>query len=184
MKPKNIHGGGAKTTINGLRFERETNLITELRKVDYLRVSDPDVFFEAEKIASVSEKHRFYKKFLNPLGIDEKQILSKKLLPDAVLINRHTSDVFIIEKKFQESEGSVDEKLQTCDFKLKQYKRLLAATNYTVHFIFLLNDWFKKPAYRDVKNYIKEVGCEYYFNELPLKAIKLDQASLGSAKKS
>ena len=33
--------------------------------------------------------------------------------------------LFIIEVKYQQVEGSVDEKLQTCDFKRKQYLKLV-----------------------------------------------------------
>ena len=46
----------------------------------------------------------------------------------------------------------MDEKLQTCDSKSKQYGKLLEGTAYEPSFIFLLNDWFTKPEYDDVKN--------------------------------
>ncbi len=178
MRQKNIHGGGAKTNKNGLAFERQTDLLTALKEIDYLEVSDLDVFFDGKKVAFVTEQHKFYKLFLNTLGVDWKQRVSKKLLPDAFLLNYVTSEVFIIEKKFQERTGSVDEKLQTCDFKLKQYGKLLEGTEYKPYFIFLLNDWYKRPEYADVKTYIRSVGCDYYFNELPLAAIKMDIQSL------
>lgn len=178
MRKKNVHGGGSKTTKNGLLFERQTDVLAGLKEIDYLEVVGSSVFFNSKEVAFVTEKHQFYKAFLNKLGVNENKILSKKLLPDSVLVNRITYEVFVIEKKFQEGAGSVDEKLQTCDFKLKQYGRLLEGTPYEPSFIFLLNDWFKKPEYDDVKEYIGSVGCEYYFNELPLSAIKMDIQSL------
>ena len=80
---------------------------------------------------------------------------------------------YIIECKYQQVGGSVDEKLQTCDFKKKQYKRLLASLNFEVEYIYILNDWFKKPEYKDVLAYIHSVGCDYYFNYIPLQRLGL-----------
>jgi len=53
----------------------------------------------------------------------------------------------IIEKKWQEVSGSVDEKLQTCGFKIRQYNRLVEGTGLEVKFTYLLNDWFTHPGY-------------------------------------
>lgn len=178
MRAKNTSGGGAKTTQNGLLFEQRTDLLSALKKIKHLRVAGSSVYYGEQKVALVTKTHKFYKAFLNPLGVDEKEILSKKLLPDGVLVNCISQEVFIIEKKFQEGAGSVDEKLQTCDFKLKQYQKLLKDTPYTARFIFLLSAWFAKPEYEDVKAYIESVSCYYYFNELPLSAIKLDEETL------
>ena len=54
------------------------------------------------------------------------EIISKKLLPDDCIFVIINNTLFIIECKFQQVAGSVDEKLQTCDFKKKQYQKLLA----------------------------------------------------------
>ncbi len=81
--------------------------------------------------------------------------------------------MFIIEVKYQEVEGSVDEKLQTCDFKRKQYIKLLSPLNMEVEYIYILNDWFRNPKYKDVLDYIISVNCKYYFNYLPLEKIGL-----------
>ena len=70
--------------------------------------------------------------------------------------------------------GSTDEKLQTCDFKIKQYRKLLSQLNVEVKYIYILSDWFKKSTYKDVLDYIISIdGCYYYFNYLPLKKIGL-----------
>lgn len=62
---------------------------------------------------------------------------------------------------------------QNGDFKKKQYKRLLASLNFEVEYIYILNDWFKKPEYKDVLAYIHSVGCDYYFNYIPLQRLGL-----------
>ena len=81
--------------------------------------------------------------------------------------------MFILEVKHQEVRGSVDEKLQTCDFKKKQYQRLLAQLNMNVEYIYILDDWFRKPKYKDVLDYIISVGCQYYFSNIPLSKLGL-----------
>ena len=79
----------------------------------------------------------------------------------------------IIEVKHQEVKGSVDEKLQTCDFKKKQYIKLFSELNYKVEYIYILSDWFRKECYKDVRDYIISVGCHYYYNYIPLQELGL-----------
>ena len=43
--------------------------------------------------------------------------------------------------------------------------------NVNVEYFYVLNDFFDDPAYRDVLSYIEEVGCRYYFNEMPLNLL-------------
>jgi hypothetical protein len=38
-----------------------------------------------------------------------------------------------------------------------------------------LNDWFKKPEYKDVLNYINSVNCHYKFGKLPLAWLGLPE---------
>ena len=105
--------------------------------------------------------------------IDYTKILSKRLLPDEAIYVIVNNTMFIIEVKFQKVAGSVDEKLQTCDFKRKQYAKLMAPLNIEVEYIYILGDWFKKPQYKDVLDYIISVGCQYYFKYLPLQKLGL-----------
>jgi len=117
-------------------------------------------------------KHGLYK-YLESKKIDYTKILSKRLLPDEAIYVIVNNTMFIIEVKFQKVAGSVDEKLQTCDFKRKQYAKLMAPLNIEVEYIYILGDWFKKPQYKDVLDYIISVGCQYYFKYLPLQKLGL-----------
>ncbi len=78
-------------------------------------------------------------KFLQSRDVDWKDFLSKRLLPDDAIYVIKENTVFILEIKYQEVAGSVDEKLQTCGFKIKQYKKLFAPLNYEVEYIYILN---------------------------------------------
>ncbi len=131
-----------------------------------------DIFYNNEIVANSFKKYELYR-FLETQNIDWSNILSKKLLPDDAIYVINNNTIFIIEVKYQETAGSVDEKLQTCGFKLYQYRRLLAQLNYEVEYIYILNEWFNDPKYRDTLDYILMMNCKYYFEYLPLHHIGL-----------
>lgn len=119
-------------------------------------------------------KKGLYRYFDEIDGFDYTKIISAQLLPDEAIFVVSKNTVYIVEKKTQSQGGSVDEKLQTCDFKLKQYKKLFSPLNKEVCYSYLLDkDWFKNPRYKDTLDYIISVGCKYYFNYIPLDAIGL-----------
>lgn len=118
------------------------------------------------------KKHAFYD-YLKTKGINWKEHISKQLLPDNAIYVIVNNTMFILEVKTQNVAGSVDEKLQTCDFKKKQYQKLLSQLNMEVQYIYILDDWFRKPQYKDVLDYIISVGCQYYFNYIPLQKLGL-----------
>lgn len=165
-------GKGGGNTVTGLNFEKERDILSILRKVKGYSVKNNVIFFEGKEVARSFRKNGLYK-YLESRKVDYKKLVSKKLLPDEALYVIVNNTLFIIEIKFQKVAGSVDEKLQTCDFKRKQYSKLMTPLNVDVEYIYILSDWFKKPAYKDTLNYILSVGCHYYFNELPYQKIGL-----------
>jgi hypothetical protein len=171
MRRENTAGGGAQTNINGLHFEQTTSLREIFENHPEFSVKDDFVYRGRHKIGLLCGKGKIYESLLRPKYVDPDKILSRKLYPDEAIKIGNT--VYIIEKKFQSGPGSVDEKLQTCDFKKKQYAKLLAAVGLHVEYIYVLNDWFKRPEYTDVHNYIKSVGCHFFFNEIPLAILGL-----------
>ena len=179
---KNGKGGG--NTKTGLIFEGKTDLgaflstqkgyeirtITE--NVSYngtkQKVCVRTVFFNNEKVAELYKKNEIYTSLLKKLNINWEMYISIKLLPDDSIFVIIKNTVYIIECKHQQVGGSVDEKLQTCDFKKKEYKKLFSKANIDVEYIYLLDDWFRNPKYKDVLDYIHSVGCDYYFEYIPL----------------
>jgi hypothetical protein len=176
-------GIGGSNTQTGLRFEARVDLNELLNKTAGYEVkaiagqAGEAVFFKGELIAKVFKKHAFYK-HLDELGIDWTSRLSKQLLPDQALLLIIRNTLFIIEIKFQSVEGSVDEKLQTCDFKRKMYSKLVKGLGLKVEYVYVLNDWFKQPKYRDMLEYIDSVNCHYHFNEIPLIWLGLPSVGL------
>lgn len=168
---KNGKGGG--NTRTGLVFEGKVDLATFLSNQPHYSVVGDKVKYDGELVARVFKKNNFYSVFLKELNIEWNKYISKKLLPDDSIFVLSNNILHIIECKHQQVAGSVDEKLQTCDFKKKQYKKLMAPANIDVKYIYLLDDWFKQPCYKDVLNYIQSVDCDYYFEYIPLAKLGL-----------
>ena len=169
MKKGGLGGANTKT---GLIFEGKTDLKTFLAQQNGYSIDNSNVLYNGETVAHIYKKYDFYR-FLDSKGINWKEIISKRILPDDSIYVIVNNTLFIIECKFQQVEGSVDEKLQTCDFKKKQYKKLVSRLNIDVEYIYLLSDWFRKPAYKDVLDYIISVNCHYYFEYIPLSKFGL-----------
>ncbi|MBS3069336.1 hypothetical protein J4441_03140 [Candidatus Micrarchaeota archaeon] len=160
--------GGRTPQKHGLRFEKRTDVATIFSKISGYSVKNDSVFFKGKEVARLYKKNKLYSNLLKPKGADAGKIISKKLLPDdAVFVLAHNT-LFIVETKFQTVAGSVDEKLQTCDFKLKQYKKLAKPLGMKVKYVYVLNGWFQKKEYKDILEYIHSAGCDYFFYELPL----------------
>lgn len=178
---KNGKGGG--NTKTGLIFEGKTDLATflseqkgyevRLEKESVIfqnkktKIEVKNVYYNGTKVAELYKQHEFYSSLLKKLDIVWSEYISKKIIPDDSIFVIMKNTVFIVECKHQQVNGSVDEKLQTCDFKKKQYKKLLSKANLDVEYIYLLDDWFRKAKYNDVLNYIHSVGCDYYFEYIP-----------------
>ncbi len=156
-----------------MQFEQETSLEQALLNKGFKVKKNGKVFLKGQYIGIIGSKQEFEKRILKLYEIRMKDILSSKLLPDEAFLNLQNKTVYIIEKKFQNGHGSVDEKLQTCDFKRKQYKKLFKGTGIKVKYCYLCNDWFKKSKYDDVKKYIVDVKCYIFFNEIPFKFLGL-----------
>jgi hypothetical protein len=171
MKAGGIGGGN---TVSGLHFETRCDLVTLLQQVPGYEIrtslgrAGQDIYFERELVARTFKKNSFYK-FLDEEGVDWRAKVSCQLLPDDAILVQVRKTLNIVEVKFQAVAGSVDEKLQTCDFKRKQYLKMVGDLGFSVAYIYVLNsDWFKQDRYRDVLDYIRSVNCDYCFDTLPL----------------
>jgi hypothetical protein len=160
-------GKGGANTLTGLNFEKRISLREAFQRNSNYAVQANDLLCNGKVVAKLFQKYKLYSELLTPRGVIASTIVSKKLLPDESILVGNT--LFIVEMKFQVISGSVDEKLQTCDFKLKQYRKLLAPLKIQVKYVYVLNDWFAKPEYKDVLAYVNDSGCDYFFNEIPLE---------------
>ena len=173
MKTGGIGGANTKT---GLHFEKRVDFLQVLDAVPGYEIKENGEIFFKDKLVAINLRKGSLYKYLEQKDINYEEILSKKLLPDDAILVLQTNTFYVIEIKFQRVGGSVDEKLQTSLFKKLQYEKLLKSLGIRVEYIYILNDWFKAPAYRDVLEYIKEVHCDYVFNEITLDRLGLPSA--------
>ena len=96
-------------------------------------------------------------------------ILSKELKPDEAYFNPEQLTLQVYEKKTQHGGGSADEKLQTCAFKIAQYRKVakyLGVPPENVYYTYILDEWFEDPKYKDALEFIKMTdGCDYIIVE-------------------
>jgi len=176
-----IEGGkGGSSTVTGLVFEKKVDFVDLIGKLPGYKIKERsgkagvDVYHNDVLVAKCFKKYAFYR-YLDENNVNWRKLISKRLLPDDALLVVIRETLFIIEVKFQKVAGSVDEKLQTCDFKRKQYLRLVTPLGLKVEYVYVLGDWFKNPKYKDELDYIQSVNCHYKFNELPLAWLGLPQ---------
>lgn len=169
-------GTGGSKTLTGLDFEKRTDIRDIFKKIEGYSVEGNELRYNNDVVAKFFKKFSVYNKLLKSYGVDWKSRISKKLLPDETLFVLSSNTLFIIEMKFQKVAGSVDEKLQTCDFKKKQYEKLFKDTKITIRYCYILSEWFKHKSYKDTLDYIKSVNCDYFFEKLPLTYLGLPQS--------
>ena len=114
-------GTGGANTGAGLLFENRVSLEKLFhRLIGYSVVESGktglSVKYRGQEVARLFKKHKLYK-YLEEEFIYWRSIISKRLLPDDAMLVMANRTLFIVEVKFQNVAGSVDEKLQTCDFK-------------------------------------------------------------------
>lgn len=170
----NRFGGGAQTNRNGLLFEQTTSLNDAFIEAGFEIRNRYDIYFRNHFVGRSINQNDFSAVFLREHGINDRSINSKRWKPDEAFINESNHTVYIIEKKFQSTSGSVDEKLATFPFKMHEYKKLLTPIGYDIVYIYLLSSqWFDNPRYQDYYDYMNDLNCPYYFDILPLDALGL-----------
>ena len=169
VKNRGTGAGGAKTNQTGIAFEKKI----------YLKQMFEEKGYHLEKISKAKEKNYLYKVFkeqkhigyygiqnqiynalylINKRQFSQKNIekvFSKKIHPDSFIISLKPRQLTIFEKKWQQSEGSVDEKIQTAPYKLHMFEKLLRNANISCQYQYILSKWFQKKTYRNVKEYYK-----------------------------
>lgn len=171
-KIPNKYGGGAQTNRNGLLFEQTTSLNDALLNAGFEIHNNYEVYMNNRLIGYSINQAEFATVFLKSRGINDKMINSKRWEPDEAFINELNHTVYIIEKKFQHTSGSVDEKLATFPFKIFEYKKLLDPIGYNIIYTYLLSsEWFHAPKYQDYYDYMDLLGCPHYFDILPVEAL-------------
>jgi len=135
--------GGANTNVNGLSYEEQTSL-------RYSYTGTQEIVFNGyDKCFVLAEKGKLFDimKKMNEMNTEEVPASGCKR-PDEAYINHENKTIFIIEKKFQQTGGSVDEKIQTGPVKKELFE--IYFPNYKTIYMYCLSDWFKQKEYSGV----------------------------------
>ena len=151
IKNRGTGAGGIKTNYNELFYEKLTELNDYLTIIKNNKYSNIIKFHKSENIYIRTKKTHLFKYMDN---YTDKKISKAHGCknPDECYINEKTNTIFIIEKKFQQTSGSVCEKIQTSDFKLWQYNRTFP--NYNIIYIYCLSEWFNNNCKAELE-YLK-----------------------------
>ena len=161
----------SRDTTTGLRFEEQVHIggkgidLSQEKMRFYVEKLYPNVLYSLSRINTCKRDKQLYEQ-------GAPYILSRELKPDEAYFDSEERTLTIYEKKTQNGGGSVDEKLQTCGFKIAQYRKVAKYLNVppeNVYYTYILDKWFdseKVPKYRDALEYIKSVdGCDYIIME-------------------
>lgn len=169
-------GGKGNSTMTGIIYEKKVDILNSLDKNQGYNIKNKsDIYYNGEIVATAYPKHKLYGVFLEDNGVEYKKRIGRKILPDQAIYIHSTKKMIIIEVKSQKVEGSVDEKITTCDFKKKQYEKLFKGLVTNVELIYCLSPHFDKKKYKDALSYIHESGCQYFFEKIPLSAVGLPE---------
>lgn len=151
---KGTGAGGSNTNKYGLSYENLTDLkekYTVICKSPYKLIK----FDNCDKIFVKADKHNFYKFMKNYMNNDIGKVHGCKN-PDECYIDEANKIIIYIEKKFQQCNGSICEKIQTAPFK-KKYLECKFPT-FKIAYVFCLSNWFIKNCKTDIDlliNYYK-----------------------------
>jgi hypothetical protein len=154
---KGTGAGGANTNKNGLAYEELTDLTEKLKKNIPIKKGINEVEFEGYERKWIQASKDNLKKYMKEIGELNENTTSAPGCkePDEAYVDPEQKIIFIIEKKFQQGPGSVDEKIQTSHFKLKHYKKLFPNYN-KIYYMYCLSDWFKRDEYKSSLEYLED----------------------------
>lgn len=153
-----IGAGGANTNINGLSYEELTDL-KSMYKSCTQTLNRSEIQFEGYDNTFIKVNKSALYHYMKQIGEMNTELIPAAgcKQPDEAYIYKNI--LFILEKKFQQTSGSVDEKIQTGSFKKIHYGELFP--NFKIYYIYCLSDWFKKDEYKSVLSYLKR-------NDIPI----------------
>lgn len=184
--------GGANTNLHGIAFEESVYLRNWIENAGFVlknvhkttkRVELFEIYDQEKFVGYYGRQGQIYnalkkidnKKFSTPYI---KSVLSKKIHPDAFILTFNPKRLTIFEKKWQQSSGSVDEKIQTAPFKLEMFEKLTRGSGIQCQYHYILSDWFQKDEYRNVREYYELLypsKIQLWINGLNLHELNIEE---------
>lgn len=152
IKNKGIGAGGINTNKNGIYYENIKNIKSESIIIEKNKNHNIILFNKDKNKKFITGKKSEFIKYLDKYEDKKIERLHGTKNPDNWYI--YDNKIFIIEIKFQQCSGSVCEKLQTANNKIKNFKKRYP--NYNIHYIYCLSEWFKKNCKGEILDLIED----------------------------
>jgi len=163
IKNRGTGAGGANTNKNGLDFERIVDLkknciiVSTINEINEIKFKGTDkIFIEVPK-----KKLQKYMKSKDKMNT-KISIAHGCKEPDEAYIDEDKKVLFIIEKKYQQCNGSACEKIQTGLFKRGHYGKIYP--EYKIEYIYCLSNWFIENCVSEIE-YLNEENFKIFFGE-------------------
>jgi hypothetical protein len=160
--------GGAETNVNGLLYEEKIDLSSLYKEcIREKNEKTRTIKFSGYEREFINANKSALHKYMTIIGEKNTNLQPAAGCkePDEAYIDINKKIVYIIEKKFQQTPGSVDEKLQTAPFKKQHYGKQFP--NYKIYYIYCLSDWFKRDEYISVLQYLSESNIPIFWGNDP-----------------
>lgn len=170
----------SRDTTTGKVFEKQTRIAPLLLSAGY--IEEDGVYTSSCGSLEVTLHYQgdiFKKKtgLLEKLEAPNRYDFSKQKNPDEGILIKNLNDnslkFYVVEKKFQKTNGSADEKLETIHCKTEWFQNLFAGTLVQVEYVYLLNDWFLQYKYNDVRKYFARHNYKVMYEEYDLELLGL-----------
>lgn len=198
--------GGKQASMSGAEFEKQNSLLELVKQDSRLSyefidtytsgksVDVPfDIFYKKKLLAKSFHQSQIFKDYFEKENVYWGDHFVKEVKPDVFVINFVLKKCFVIEMKSQETPGSVDEKLQSFQFKIDYFKKIISKSNsigsFEFEYIYLLSSWFYKDyvykanskglrassregrsQYLDTLEYLNKNNIKH-FNSFPLEYV-------------
>jgi len=157
---KGTGAGGSNTNKNGLPYEELTNLNTDYQIISEETHSKRIRFtLNTEREFIMTKQSGLFKCMDKHVNKDIEKAHGCKN-PDECFIDDNLKIIFILEKKFQQTGGSICEKIQTAGFKRRHYNKTFP--KYDVIYMYCLSDWFKENCKAELDD-LKDINIPVFW---------------------
>ena len=119
-KNRGTGAGGANTNKNGKKYEKETLLSNNYKTIEKKQIENNGKEYEIIKFNKNNIKYVHLEQSAFNMYMEEQKEKKENIIsapgccnPDDCYVDDKNKKIFIIEKKFQQTSGSVEEKIQT-----------------------------------------------------------------------
>ena len=160
-----LGAGGKQTNINGLEYEAVNDLSSEYTIQGRKWTPTNQIKFNdyPNNIYLTGKKSLFHKEMqASHPSYKEMDLLHGTKEPDRWFISRVKKIAYIVEIKFQKTNGSVCEKLQTPSVKLRRLMKMYP--DFKIYYIYGLSPWFRDQCKAEIEE-LREDDIPYFWGD-------------------